>query len=364
MMSTLRPLCFLAALTLVGCATPPVKQAKPSQPAIEISDATWQLINRDIHTENLVAKSVAVGFARREMEEWRQRVQNRAESHFIPWYSGYMTQQWLTTKVAWYTLSSGTDGPGPEDRLASYIQEQYYTRVLAPVAEHIDPLALPGNASKRYVQHLRQQLRLLPERHGIPELQFQQRLREIPAIHLNVSTAPEASLYDLVHSDPIDNLPPYAALLQRIHESGRREGLGLSKTRISPVARRVSEQLVEQLAIKGGTGAASTVMGKVAGSVFSLGVSAISFIWHQARREDIEIGLRQTLDTAMDDMWAILVDSPDSSVTSGIYHLFEQIDGSLPQTFSHALPWETPPQAITLPESSGSAPARATDRGN
>ena len=364
MLHTLRLLCFFAALTLVGCATPPVQQEKPSLPAIEISDTTWQQINRDIHTENLVAKSIAVGFARRKMEDWRQRVQNRAESHFIPWFSGYMTQQWLTTKVAWYTLSSGTDGPGPEDRLASYIQEQYYTRVLAPVAEHVDPAALPRQASQRYIQHLRQQLRLLTERHGIPELQFQQRLREIPAIHLSVSTAPEASLYDLVHSDPIDSLPPYAALLQRIHESGRREGLGLSKTKISPVARRVSEQLVEQLAIKGGTGAASTVMGKVAGSVLSLGVSAISFIWHQARREEIEIGLRHTLDTAMDDMWSILVDSPDSSVTSGIYHLFEQIDASLPQTFSHALPFEPPPDADALPEITGNLPAQASDKGN
>lgn len=352
MRSTLRLLCVITLLALAGCATrPPLAQRPdaPAAPSVDIAEETWRHLDEEIHDSAVTSRDLAARFARRQMEDWRERALVRAETHFIPWFSGFLTQQWLTAKVAWYRLSSGDGDLPAEDRLAEYIQEQYYDRVLAPVAKEVDPVALVGQSTKLFAQHMRQRLRLLREQHAIPEGQFSRRLKEIHAIRLESSATPYASLYDIANADPLDSVPAYAALLARIREAGIRAGIGLSKNRISPVARHVSEQLMTQLAVRSGAGAISTLMGKVAGSVLSIGASALGIAWHQANREDIEIALRITLDDAMNDMWAILVDSPPSAVTTGIYHLFDQIEGSLPQTTTHPVPFETPPAALELP---------------
>jgi len=60
-------------------------------------------------------------YARGSMESWRGRVHKRTEADFIPWFTGYWTQQWLAIKVAWYVLSTGTE-PAAK-RLAIYLQE-------------------------------------------------------------------------------------------------------------------------------------------------------------------------------------------------------------------------------------------------
>lgn len=349
MMIKLRLLCLVLLLALAGCATPPPPVPAAALPS-EIAEDARQQLDREIHAEAIAAKAVATGFARRQMERWRELATDRAETDFIPWFSSYLTQQWLTTKVAWYTLNFGEGDPSPEDRLAAYIQEQYYDRVLAPVAREVDPLTLPALATKRFSQELRLRLPPLPARHGLTEAQFDRHIKEIHAIRFATQQAPHASLYDIVHTDPIDSLPAYRALLHSIQEAGGKEGIGLSKNRISPVARRVSEKLMNRLAISGGASAASTLIGGVAGSVLSLGASALGFIWHEAKRQDIEIALRETLNDAMDDMWKVLMDSPDSAVTAGVYHLYERMEESLPQTLSQPIRLETPPQGIPLPE--------------
>ncbi len=349
MMIKLRLLCLVLLLALAACATPPPPVPAPALPS-EIAEDARQQLDREIHAEAIAAKAVATGFARRQMERWRELATDRAETDFIPWFSSYLTQQWLTTKVAWYTLNSGEGDPSPEDRLAAYIQEQYYDRVLAPVAREVDPLTLPALATKRFSQELRLRLPPLPARHDLTEAQFDRRIKEIQAIRFATQQAPHASLYDIVHTDPIDSLPAYRALLHSIQEAGGKEGIGLSKNRISPVARRVSEKLMNRLAISGGASAASTLIGGVAGSVLSLGASALGFIWHEAKRQDIEIALRETLNDAMDDMWKVLMDSPDSAVTAGVYHLYERMEESLPQTLSQPIRLDAPPQGIPLPE--------------
>lgn len=346
---TRRLLCIALMLTLAGCATQPLPPPPPAPSPMQVPEEIWQQVDRDIHDESVAARDLATNFARRQMERWRQLAADRAETDFIPWLSSYVTQQWLTVKVAWYTLSAGDGDTPPTERLAAYMQEQYYERVLAPVAREIDPVPLLGQSTKRFTQHLRQHLRTIPPRYAIPEDQFTEHLKGIRAIALIASPAHSASLHDIVHSDPIDALPAYIALLQRIRDASNSDGVGLSKTRISPVARRISEKLLNQLAISGGASAASALVRGAAGSVISLGAAALGAIWHQGKRQDIEIALRETLDAAMEDMWTILMDDPDSSVSAGIYHIFEQIDGSLPQTFTHPMTLDTPPQAIPLP---------------
>ena len=349
MMIKLRLLCMLLLFALAGCATRP-PPAPPPEPPGEMAEDVRQQLDKEILAETRDAKAIAIGLARRQMERWRQLATDRAETDFIPWFSSYLTQQWLSAKVAWYTLNAGEGEPTPEDRLAAYMQEQYYDRVLAPVAREVDPLALPALATKRFSQELRLRLPPLPARHGLTAMQFDRRMKEIQAIRFAAPHTAHASLYDIVRTDPIDSLPAYGALLNRIQEAGSQEGIGLSKTRISPVARRVSEKLLNRLAISGGASAASTLIGGVAGSVLSLGASAFGFIWHEAKRQDIEIALRETLNEAMEDMWTILMDSPDSAVTAGVYHLAEHIEGSLPQTFSQPLQLDPPPQGVLLPE--------------
>jgi hypothetical protein len=289
----LRPLCIASMLALAGCATQPLPPAPPApSPVAEISEEIWQQVDRDIHHESVAAKDVATNFARRQMERWRQLAADRAETDFIPWFSGYVTQQWLTVKVAWYNLSAVDGETPPVERLAAYIQEQYYERVLAPVAREIDPVPLVGQSTKRFTQHLRQNLRPIPARYNIPADRFAEHLNGIRAIVLIATPAHNATLQDIVHTDPIDALPAYTALLQRVHDSGNSDGVGLSKTRISPVARRISEKLLNQLAISGGAGAASALVRGAAGSVISLGATALGIIWHQGKRKDIEIALR------------------------------------------------------------------------
>ena len=116
MMIKLRLLCLVLLLALAACATPPPPVPAPALPS-EIAEDARQQLDREIHAEAIAAKAVATGFARRQMERWRELATDRAETDFIPWFSSYLTQQWLTTKVAWYTLNSGEGDPSPEDRL-------------------------------------------------------------------------------------------------------------------------------------------------------------------------------------------------------------------------------------------------------
>lgn len=347
---SLRLFCLVPMLALAGCATQTLPPPPAAPSPVRISEEIWQQADRDIHRESVAGKDLATGFSRRQLERWRQLATDRAEIDFIPWFSSYVTQQWLTAKIAWYKLNAGEGEASPEERLAAYIQEQYYERVLAPVAREIDPVQLLGQSTRRFTQHLRQKLRTIPPRHAIPADSFAEHLKGIRAIALTASPAGNATLYDIVQTDPIDALPAYRTLLQRIREAGNGNGVGLSKTRISPVARRVSEKMLSQLAISGGAGATSALISGAVGSVISLGAAALSIIWHEGKRQDSEIALRETLNAAMDDMWVMLMDDPDTSINAGVYHIFEQIEGSLPQTFTHPITLDAPPQASPLPD--------------
>jgi hypothetical protein len=60
--------------------------------------AVWQRIDQDIIEASAAAAGSANDYARRSMRVWKEQVQQRTENDFIPWFTGYWTQQWLTLR--------------------------------------------------------------------------------------------------------------------------------------------------------------------------------------------------------------------------------------------------------------------------
>ena len=135
-------------LVLAGCAT---QERAPER--VPVSENTWWQVDNDIAAASSKARHVAGSYADGELERWRGRVYDFTEEAFIPWFTGYWTQQWLAVKVAWYKL--GGDGVDPAvQRLAAYLQEQYREQVLEPVAEEVDPDVVRVEATRLYVERL------------------------------------------------------------------------------------------------------------------------------------------------------------------------------------------------------------------
>jgi len=184
----------------------------------------------------------------------------------------------------------------------------------------------------------------------VPLEQFQRRLRTIPVIELAPPPAHNASLYQLAYTEKIDSLPAYLALL---HQARQKPG-GSETTpeeRISPVAKRVSRQLLDRLAITGGSSAASAIVGGIAGTIISLGSAAFGMVLHETNRAETEAQLRESLDAALRDSWQSLMDDPVTGVMSGINYLSDQIEKCCPQTYAQPVELEQAPQEIPVPES-------------
>jgi hypothetical protein len=158
------------------------------------------------------------------------------------------------------------------------------------------------------------------------------------------------SLYEIVTTDQISALPAYKALIRQTREAGREAGVGLSKTRISPVAMQVSEKMVNRLAISGGTSAASGLVGGIAGAVISLGAAGFGAVFHESERKLIETQLRETLNDSLDDMWHLLMNDPNTGVMAGIYLVAAQIESVSPEVLLQPIKLENPPQEIPLPD--------------
>lgn len=344
--SRLRHLIVALLVALAGCATP--DRAPDLTPPVHISESTWWQVENDIVAASQAATGPARNYARGFMESWKSRVHKRTESDFIPWFTGYWTQQWLAIKVAWYKLSIGEGTDPATTRLAAYLQEQYRDRVLDPVAKEIDPDALRGQASKLYVQILGAQLQGIPRRYGVPLDQFDRRLKNISAIALAPPAAHSASLYEIVHTAAIDKLPAYVALMTHIRKAAGGAGGWPSDARISPVAKRASEKLVARLAASSGASAAAAAVGGVAGMVISLGAAGVGAIAHANERPKMEAQLRENLDAGLDDMWHSLMDDRATGVMAGVYHISGQLEGNLARTLTQPLGLEAGPQEVPL----------------
>lgn len=315
-MSSLRAWMIACLAALAGCA---------SDPPVAISASTWHQVDNDIAAASHAASAQAREQALTAMKRWMTLVYRETDEEFIPWFSSYWTQQWLSMKVSWYKLSADGDQDPTVNRLALYLQEQYQEIVLEPVAETIEPKQIMENSTRFYVRYLQHHVPGIGQRHGIAEEQFEQRLKDIPAIAL----APGASLYQLLHADPPEQLPAYRALLERIRTAPGGAGDWSTNPGISSVAQRTSKRLVGELTTSGAASAVSAMVGRAAGMTISLGVALFTAIARADERPETEAQLRKNLNAAFDQEWQELLRSPERGVLAGVHQLSGQIEGGL-----------------------------------
>lgn len=338
-MSNLRVLIVVWLAVLAGCSTSDRTSGRPPV----IPESTWRQVDSDIVAASQDATRQTSNYAQELMAEWMDLVYRRTDAEFISWFSSYWTRQSLSMRVTWYRLN--TEGKEEVvDRLALYLQERYQNRVLKPVAKEIDPDQVMEKATKFYIWLLGELLRKIPERYGVPQDQFDRRLKDIPAVALAPPGSHSASLHQLLHAEPIDRLPAYAALIARIQQASA-DTAARARTAdagISSVARRTSERLTAELATSGVASALSAAVGRAAGMAISLGAAGFNSITHESERPKMEAQLRKSLNEAFDEEWLELMRNPDTGVLAGVHHLAGRIEGSLAHT-------ATAPHEVSLP---------------
>lgn len=322
-LALLLPACFI--LALAGCAG---KRPPAPPPPQNLPPAVWQRIDQEIIEASAAAAGSANDYARRSMRVWKEQVQQRTENDFIPWFTGYWTQQWLTLKVAWYKINNGNGNEPPEKRLGLYLQEQYHQRVIDPVAEQINPEGIRDRASELYLQLLGQQLPAIIQRYNAPPEQFSQRLNHIPAIALGPPDARNATLYQLLRAKSLEQQPAWQSLRQQLHQQASKAP-GQTDARLSSVATQASEKLGASLAPRGAASAIAAAVGKAAGAMISVVVTGYGMLSHDREQPQMIEQLRVILNVALNEEWQELMENRQSGAMAGVYYLSGQVEDSL-----------------------------------
>ena len=342
----LRALIVALLVVLAGCAIP--QRAPEVVAPVVIPESTWLQVDQDIIAASKDATEQVKVYARGSMDHWRVRVYQQTEENFIPWFSSYWTQELLSMRVTWYTVSSGEKDPSAK-RLGLYLQEQYHNRVLNPVAVEVDPDTVMGQSIEFYIQLLGTQLQKIAQRYGVPQDQLNRRLNDIPAIALAPPPDHNASLYQMIHADPLAKLPAYVALTDRIHTAGGGTGVESSDTAVLSMAMKTNEKLEAQLATRGIASVASAATGKVAGMMISMGMAGFRAAAHESARLEMEAQLRKNLGTAFDEAWLKLVKNPTFGVMAGVNYLSGQIEESLAKSVTLPVIIGPVPREVPLP---------------
>ncbi|MGE8408750.1 MAG: hypothetical protein ACN6QH_17110 [Pseudomonas sp.] len=312
-------------LALGGCGS---RSRTPQAPPVVLSLAAWQQVDREIVLASRGATGSAGDYARRSMRVWREQVQQRTEENFIPWFTGYWTQQWLTLKVAWYKVSQSKNDTQPDNRLALYLQEQYRERVLEPVGEQINPDLIRERATELYVQLLGQQLQTIAQRYRAPPEQFALHLNRIPAIALGPPPARDASVQQVLAARPLLQLPAYLAMDEEVHKLALANATA-SDSGLSSVATKASARLEATLAPRGAVSAVAAAVGKAAGMFISLASAGIGAMLHESDRPEMVEQLRVILNVALNEEWQNLMENHGSGVMAGVWAMAGQIEGNL-----------------------------------
>lgn len=330
-------------LVVTGCALKRPPAPQPAPPPVVITEQTWLQADRDIVAASQATTGTVKDYTRRSMKVWKDRVYQLTEENFIPWFTGYWTQQWLTMKVAMYKANSGEGRQPPEKQLALYLQEQYHNRVLIPVAREVNPELIMEQATKLYVQLLTRELRNIAQRYGLPPDQFGRRLNDVPAIELAPPPIENASLYQVIRAEPLEQMRAYIALINRIRHSGIKEGAE-SDASISTVADAASKKLEATLAPRGIASAIGAAAGKVAGAMISIATAGISVIMHRNEQPEMTDQLRVILNAALDKEWRSEMENPTSGVNAGVLYLAGNIEANLTKAITPPVEFEPAPQ--------------------
>jgi hypothetical protein len=281
------------------------------------------------------------------MDEWLWRVRQRTEAVFIPWYSGYWTQQWIAIKVSWYQLQGSEGEAEPEERLVSYLQEQFYTRVLEPVSSFVDPHTVMEHATVSYLRELKDALDPLPARYRIPVAAFNQHLEAIPAIAGTAMPTQDTSLYEVMQAADLADVDGYKTLLEQIATVNGSVAPAPSADRLKAVARRAINQLLGTLTVHGGATAASTIVGGFWGVLISTGSTVWGAVAYENDKPAMEAQLRENLDAALAVMWQDLVEDEHAGVMAIVQRMSTQIETALFQPGQAPLsPFVLDPSAI------------------
>ncbi|MFW3894595.1 hypothetical protein [Pseudomonas bharatica] len=315
---------LLALLVILcGCGS---RNRVPELPPVVLSPAAWQQVDREIVQASRGAAGSAGDYARRSMRVWREQVQVQTEENFIPWFTGYWTQQWLTLRVAWYKMSQHRDQP--DNRLALYLQDAYRERVLEPVAEQINPDLIRERATELYVQLLGQQIQGIGERYRPAPDQFALHLERIPAIALGPPAARDASLRGVLTAKPFVQLPAWLALNEEIRKAAAVNATA-SDNGLSSVASKASTRLEATLAPRGALSAVAAAVGKAAGMAISVASAGIGAMMHESDRPEMVEQLRVILNAALNEEWQNLMENHGTGVMAGVWSLSGQIEGEL-----------------------------------
>lgn len=307
----------------------PPAMEEPAAPQPHVQTEAWRAIDERILAASVYARHESTAYARVAMDEWRDRVRERTEAVFIPWYSSYWTQQWISTKVAWYQLQYAEGEATPEERLVGYLQEQFHAQVLDPVSAFVDPRAVMEETTNVYRLELKGRVMPLPFEFGMPVEAFNHHLDSIPAIVVSAAPRQEASLFELLQAADLSAVPAYGTLWMQIYAVNGASGPKMSADKLDQVAGRAVTKLVGSLPLRAGATAASTLMGGFWGLMISAGSAAWSVAEHEQDKQAMELQLRENVDAALDVMWQALVEDRRGGVTAMAQHISERIESAV-----------------------------------
>jgi len=327
----LHAVCYLLVVLIAatsGCIQSPAKTVV-QPPPYHFQPGALRAINEDIFTASAQARHESEAYARIAMEEWLWRVRQRIEEVFIPWYSSYGIQQWMTAKVVAFKLLYTEGGATPEERLVSYLQEQFYEQVLEPVNSFVDPQTVMEDAAINYLRELRERLERLPSKYDVPAAAFRQHLETIPAIVVREVPPREASLYEVLQTTDLSASPAYRALLEKVAAASGVANQTASADRLQVVANQAVTRLLDSVALSAGTATASTVVGGYWGIAISAGSAAYAAVEHDHEKPVMEAQLRENLDAALNLMWQDLVENPSGGITALVHDMSIQIEDAV-----------------------------------
>lgn len=324
------PVCFLLiAISIVilnGCSHVPKPVMTKLAPLYYVPAETWKAIDEQIYRASVSAKHESVSYALIAMNNWRRQVRRHTEEVFIPWYSSYWTQQGLSTRIAWYKMQYSEGEVSPEERMADYLQNEFFEQVLEPVSDNIDPHAVMKMASMIYLRELNYHLLKLPHKYNIPVEVFEHHLKFIPAIDVPALPIYEASLYEVLNTRQLSELPAFKRLLAKINIYNEDQGQSSSKTALDRVARKAVIRLVDQLEVRSSAAVASMLVGGYVGIIISAGSATWSVTEHVGDKPEMESQMRNSLDLMLEEMWRDMVKDKHTGVTAIVHHMSNQIE--------------------------------------